>query len=454
MGGLGFCRGVCNGDVLMRSLLSWGRYPNHPQSPHPVNWPDEVPEQLTAIRGQSQGGTLAFGCGRSYGDSCLAVSNHVLAMSSMKRVLEVNWETGVIKAQAGLTLAELIQIALPRGWFVPVTPGTKFVTLGGAVANDVHGKNHHVMGTFGGHVKNLALYRSDQGVVSCSPTLEPDLFAATVGGLGLSGVILSVELQLRRVASSNIEQRSIRFGELGEFFELSKRYDAANEYTVAWIDCLASGKNAGRGHYITGNHAQTGPLDVAPVGGLTMPIDLPFSLVNAASLRLFNTLYYHRQQVKEVSATVSYNPFFYPLDGLQHWNRMYGRAGFQQYQCVVPPQHGREVIQALLQEISRSGTGSFLAVLKQCGAIASPGCLSFPMEGVSLALDFPERQPLNGRLFAKLDALTAEAGGRLYPAKDAHMQSAHFKQAYPKWEQVEALRDPQLLSQFWKRVTQ
>jgi FAD/FMN-containing dehydrogenase len=438
----------------MAFLQSWGRFPHQPQTPHAVHWPEDVPLRLTEIAMQTASGALAFGCGRSYGDSCLAASSHVLAMQPMNRILDANWETGVIVAQAGLTLADLIQIALPHGWFLPVSPGTKFVTLGGAVANDVHGKNHHVMGTFGRHVKNLLMHRSEQGVVQCSPNHEPALFAATVGGLGLTGVILTVELQLRRVYASDIEQRCIRFGELGEFFELSKKYDASNEYTVAWIDCLATGKNVGRGHYITGNHAQTGSLEVAPAGGLKMPIDPSFSLVNAVSLRLFNTLYYHRQRVKEVSKIASYNSFFYPLDGLLHWNKMYGKAGFQQYQCVVPPKNGREVIQALLQEISRSGTGSFLAVLKQCGAITSPGCLSFPMEGVSLALDFPERQQINGRLFDRLDALIAEAGGRLYPAKDAHMQGAHFKKAYPQWEKVEALRDPQLLSQFWKRVTQ
>ena len=269
-----------------------------------------------------------------------------------------------------------------------------------------------------------------------------------------TGVIVSVELQLRKVVSSQIEQQSIRFGRLDEFFELSTTHDKAHEYTVAWIDCLATGQSAGRGHYITGDHAQTGPLEVAPVGGLSMPLDPPFSLVNAASLRVFNTLYYQRQQAKLVRTTVGYNAFFYPLDGLQKWNRMYGRAGFQQYQCVVPHQHGREVVRSLLREISQSGTGSFLAVLKQCGSMASPGLLSFPMKGVSLALDFPQRQQVNERLFAKLDALIAESGGRLYPAKDAHMQGAHFKQAYPHWEQVEALRDPLLLSQFWKRVTQ
>lgn len=438
----------------MGKLLSWGRYPRHPQIPHPAHWPEGASQGLAAIATVGRGAALAFGCGRSYGDSCLAESGHVLAMQSMNRVLAVDWETGVVLAQAGLTFAELIRIALPRGWFLPVTPGTKFVTLGGAVANDVHGKNHHVMGTFGRHVKHLVIYRSDEGAISCSPSQRPDLFAATVGGLGLSGVILAVEFQLQRVVSSEIEQRSIRFDGFDEFFELSQAHDASHEYTVAWIDCLASGKHAGRGHYIAGNHSKNGCIEVAPPRGLDMPIYPPFSLVNSFSLRAFNTFYYHRQRKKEVTRLVGYDSFFYPLDRLQQWNRMYGRAGFQQYQCVVPQQRGRDVIRAIMQQISKSGTGSFLAVLKQCGELASPGLLSFPLHGVSLALDFPQRDQVNERLFKKLDALVHEAGGRLYPAKDAHMSATHFKQAYPQWEKVEALRDPQLLSRFWKRVTQ
>ena len=438
----------------MGRLLSWGRYPLYPQIPHPAHWPDDVSQALASIAALGQGAGLAFGCGRSYGDSCLAESGHVVAMQNMDRVLAADWETGVVLAQAGLTLAELIRIALPHGWFLPVTPGTKFVTLGGAVANDVHGKNHHVMGTIGCHVRRLVIYRSDKGVIECSPYQGLDLFSATVGGLGLTGVILAVELQLRRVVSSEIEQRSIRFGGFDEFFELSQAHDASHEYTVAWIDCLASGKHAGRGHYIAGNHAQKGPIDLATPARLSMRIDPPFSLVNSFSLRAFNTLYYHRQRKKEVTSRVGYDPFFYPLDRLQQWNRMYGKSGFQQYQCVVPQQYGREVIRAVMQQISKSGTGSFLAVLKQCGALVSPGLLSFPLHGVSLALDFPQRDQVNESLFKKLDALIHEAGGRLYPAKDAQMSAVHFKQAYPQWERIEALRDPQLLSQFWKRVTQ
>lgn len=310
------------------------------------------------------------------------------------------------------------------------------------------------MGTFGRHVKRLVIQRSEEGVIECSMSHRPDLFAATVGGLGLTGVILAVQIQLRRVTSSQIEQRSIRFSGLDEFFALSREIDASHEYTVAWIDCLASGKSTGRGHYLAANHVENGSLTVAPTGSTEVFLTPPFSLVNPMSLRVFNTLYYHRQREKIVSTVIGYNSFFYPLDKLKHWNRMYGPAGFQQFQCVVPQQDAKEVIRAIIEYISRSGTGSFLAVLKQCGDMPSPGLLSFPLHGLSLALDFPQRDSVNERLFAKLDALVHEAGGRLYAAKDAHMSAMHFKQAYPAWEKVEALRDKRMLSHFWKRMTQ
>lgn len=434
-------------------LLSWGRYPRLPQQPHPVAWPDEVPHALADIAEMHGEGALAYGMGRSYGDSCLAASGQVVSMSGMDRVLAADWNSGVILAQAGLTLDALIHMALPRGWFMPITPGTRFVTLGGATANDVHGKNHHVKGTFGCHVRRIVMYRSDEGVVECSREQLPELFAATVGGLGLTGIMLAVEIQLRRVGSGEIDQRSIRFGNLDEFFAISRQHDDAYEYTVSWVDCLASRKSTGRGIYIAGNHAASGSLAPAPASALAVPVDPPVSLVNALSLRVFNTLYYHRQWSRDVESRVGYAGFFYPLDGVLQWNRIYGRQGFQQYQCVVPRAEGRDVIGAVMAEIARSGAGSFLAVLKQCGGIASPGLLSFPMPGVTLALDFPQREPTNARLFMKLDALVHEAGGRLYPAKDAHMSADHFRRAYPQWQKVEALRDPRLMSRFWKRVT-
>lgn len=434
-------------------LQSWGRYPYHPQTPHAVRWPDELPEILSTAYGAVPGGTLAFGMGRSYGDSCMAASDHVVSMRALDHVLAADWVNGRIQVQAGLTLDRLIRIALPRGWFLPVTPGTKFVTVGGAVANDVHGKNHHVAGTFGRHVRNLRMYRSQDGVVECGPDRNPALFKATVGGLGLTGVLLSVELQLRPVRSCRIAERSIRFGGLDEFFALSEEHDPLHEYSVAWVDCLATGRATGRGHYIVGHHADDDQLSWADRRPQVVPFDPPFSLVNGWTLRAFNALYYHRHVRKDVQRLVDFDPFFYPLDKLLNWNRMYGRAGFQQYQCVVPDENARQTIRVVLERIARSGHGSFLAVLKRCGDLQSPGLLSFPLSGVSLALDFAQREEANTRLFRDLDAVIHEAGGRLYPAKDAHMSAEQFQRAYPAWSRVEELRDPVLMSRFWARVT-
>lgn len=433
--------------------LSWGRFPRFVQQANEIYWPDDVALRIRERPNKSIDGTLAFGMGRSYGDSCLAASDQVLSMRGMNRILSVNWESGVIHAHAGLTLDQLINVALPQGWFLPVTPGTRFVTLGGAVANDVHGKNHHSMGTFGCHVSKLTLFRSAEGEVTCSAKERPDLFAATIGGLGLTGVILSVELQMQRVTSNQISQRSIKFENLDEFFALSEQYSSSNEYSVAWIDCMSRSKNTGRGHYLLGNHAKQGALHTVRKARLKMPFDPPISLINKATLKSFNALYFHRQIRKDTQRLVNYDSFFYPLDAISGWNKMYGKLGFQQYQCVIPDDSAREVIHAILNEIYRSGTGSFLAVLKQFGDLSSPGILSFPMSGTTFALDFPQREPENMKLFQKLDALVHEVGGRLYPAKDAHMSAAHFQQAYPDWQRVENFRDPRLFSRFWQRVT-
>lgn len=433
--------------------LSWGRYPHYPQNLSAVRWPEDVVQRMSETPNMSEETTLAFGMGRSYGDSCLAASDSVLSMRGMNHILAADWERGIIKAHAGLTLDELITVILPQGWFLPVTPGTRFVTLGGAVANDVHGKNHHTKGTFGCHVRELSLYRSDEGEVTCSLVERQELFAATIGGLGLTGVILDVEIQLRRIETNQIQQHSIKFSNLNEFFDISDEFDAVHEYSVAWIDCLAAGKNTGRGHYILGDHAAEGLLEPAKKSSLTMPFDPPFSLVNKVSLSAFNALYYHRQRHKTTKRLVNYAPFFYPLDRVLQWNKMYGRKGFQQYQCAVPDSCSREAVREILNLIASSGAGSFLAVLKKFGEAQSPGLLSFPMAGTTFALDFPQRDKENARLFEKLDALVHEAGGRLYPAKDAQMSATHFQHAYPNWQSVETLRDPKLQSRFWQRVT-
>lgn len=435
------------------TLRSWGRYPNAPQSSEPLAWRDSIRARL-ADASTRVGTTLAFGNGRSYGDSCLAATDHVLPMRGLARFIGADWTNGVVRAEAGVTLGEVLALSLPRGWMLPVTPGTQFATLGGAVANDVHGKNHHVRGTFGCHVLRLSLLRSDRAPLECSPDEETALFRATIGGLGLTGVIEWVELQLMPVQSSHIAVSRLRYANLDEFLALSRGRDATNEYGVAWVDCLARGAALGRGVYTCGNHANDGDFSLPARRVRSVPFVMPVSPVNAFTVRLFNQLYYRRQRPGIELARMDPASFFYPLDSIRNWNRIYGRRGFQQHQCVIPEANARDALRVMLRTISASANGSFLAVLKRCGTLASPGLISFPMRGVSLALDFPQEERRNTALFARLDAIVAEAGGRLYPAKDAHMSGEHFRAAYPAWQELERLRDPALMSRFWKRTTQ
>lgn len=452
--------------------LSWGRYPFIPQTVQPVRWRNELRSAMAGVTAT----TLARGNGRSYGDSCLAASDVVLGLSGLDRFITFDRLAGIVRAEAGLTLEALNAITLPAGWFIPVTPGTAQVTLGGAVANDVHGKNHHRRGTFGCHVRQLGLQRSDSGPLTCSSEAEVELFAATIGGLGLTGVIEWVEAQLMPVGSTEIDTVTERFDSLDRFFALSEALDARHEYSVSWVDVLADGAQRGRGVFTAGDHVtpqrgksgQTTGSDhdgrvaspqrpaAAPSRAPFAP-DVPFcppvSPVRSWSVRAFNAAVFHRAPVQATRRRIDYRRFFYPLDRVGHWNRLYGPAGFQQFQCVVPNREARDSIAALLEAIANSGKGSFLAVLKRCGPRASPGWLSFPMAGVSLALDFAQQPALDAALLPRLDAIVAEAGGRLYPAKDAHMSARHFQQAYPAWERLEAMRDPVLMSRFWQRVT-
>lgn len=437
---------------MREGLLSWGRHPKAPQTPHQPEWRDTLAGQPGTLAAQ-HGDVLPFGNGRSYGDSCLAESGHVIWMRQLSRFVSADWQSGVVVAEAGVLLADVLDLAIPNGWFLPVTPGTKFVTLGGAIANDVHGKNHHVRGTFGSHVTRFRLLRSDRPPVVCSALEEPELFRATIGGLGLTGIIEWVELQLIPIRSSAMDSTTLRFGALREFFALSAEFDRTSEYTVAWIDCLATGCSAGRGVFMAANHSEEGGLAVAPRRRINVPAAPPFSVMNAWSIRAFNFAYYHRHRPGRHVSRCGYDPFFYPLDSILHWNRIYGPRGFQQYQCVIPEASAEAAVKELLQTIAASGRGSFLAVLKKCGPQISPGLLSFPLAGTSLALDFSQHGDLEARLFPKLDAIVRTAGGRLYPAKDAHMSGSDFRAGYPDWQRVEESRDPGLMSRFWRRVT-
>ncbi|MEY4764516.1 MAG: hypothetical protein RI907_1189 [Pseudomonadota bacterium] len=404
---------------------------------------------------------LPYGNGRSYGDSNLNPGGALLLARQLDRFISFDAATGVLRCEAGVLLEEIIKLALPQGWFLPVTPGTQFVTVGGAIANDVHGKNHHAAGSFGNHVQGFELLRSDGSRRWCSPQDEAALYAATIGGLGLTGLITWAEIQLRRVANPLMDSETVKFRNLGEFFELSQASERDFEYTVSWIDCAFTGKRLGRGLFNRANHApavmDTSQLPANLPSGvadrsLKVPITPPLSLINTLSLKSFNTLYFHKQRQDVVRGVQHYRPFFYPLDALQEWNRIYGPRGFYQYQCVVPHAKAYTATAQLLDTIARSGQGSFLAVLKQFGEPASRGLLSFPSPGTTLALDFPNTGPKVHRLFAELDRIVSDAGGRLYVAKDGRMTGAMFKAGYPRLPEFLPHVDPQFSSGWWRRV--
>jgi len=399
---------------------------------------------------------LPFGNGRSYGDSCLNIGGALLQTRTLDRFIAFDPESGSFACESGVLLADIVRLVVPRGWFVPVTPGTQFVTVGGAIANDVHGKNHHQTGTFGRHVRRLELLRSDGRRMQCSESENPEWFAATVGGLGLTGAITQAEIQLRRIASPLMDVETIRFSNLDEFLALCTDSDENFEYTVAWIDCLGQGRRLGRGLLQRANHAESLSTTSAPQPAhqFSVPFTPPFSLINAASLRLFNTAYYHRQRGPRSRRTAPLQAFFYPLDNVLHWNRLYGPRGLYQYQCVIPSACGRDATEALLKTIAGSGLGSMLAVLKLFGDLSSPGMLSFPRQGVTLALDFPNRGERLERLFKSLDDIVQSAGGRLYPAKDGRMPGSLFRSGYPCWTEFARFIDPRCSSSFWRRVTE
>ncbi|HUN74143.1 MAG TPA: FAD-binding oxidoreductase [Steroidobacteraceae bacterium] len=396
---------------------------------------------------------LPFGNGRSYGDSCLNPGGALLETLSLDRFMHFDRESGVLACEAGVLLADILPLAVAAGWFLPVVPGTAYVTVGGAIANDVHGKNHHRAGTFGCHVRRLELLRSNGERLQCSPHQNAEWFCATVGGLGLTGAITWAELQLRPVPGPSVAAEVIRFANLDRFFALCDESDRDFEYTFAWIDCLARGRRLGRGLLQRGNHRQGAAGARHRARTLSVPFVSPVSMVNSASLRVFNGVLYHLQRSTVQRHTADYGAFFFPLDRILHWNRVYGPRGFYQYQCVLPEPGAAAATARLLESIAREGQGSFLASLKRFGALSSPGMLSFPKPGVTVALDFPNKGAAIERLFRELDVVVSEAGGRLYPAKDARMPGALFRAGYPRWTEFARYIDPACSSSFWRRVS-
>jgi FAD/FMN-containing dehydrogenase len=428
---------------------SWGRYPKYGARVVPLHWQGDFPAVLAGTHDSA----LPVGMGRSYGDVCLLKDGTLLQTTGMNRLIAFDPATGILTAESGITLAQILDFAVPRGFFLPVTPGTKYVTLGGAIANDIHGKNHEVAGSFGNHVPCFELVRSDGSHRLCSRTENPDWYAATIGGLGLTGLITWAQLRLRLIVSRGIDYEGIQFHGFDEFLELKKKYSQV-EYTVSWLDCVSTGKNFMRGIFMLGSHSTIpGELKPSPEPKLTFPFDAPAFALNRLSVSAFNTVYFHKQGKAHVKAIHDYEPFFYPLDAVLRWNRLYGARGLVQFQYALPWESSKEGTIAILREIAKSGLASFLAVLKAFGDIPSLGIMSFPMPGIMFALDFPIKPGITFPLLQRLGDMTLDYGGRLYPAKDAAMTATQFQTFYPEWQRFARFRDPMLTSSFWERVT-
>ncbi len=428
-------------------LSGWGRYP---LSESDVYRPDKIGE-LRAVVTADATSLIARGAGRAYGDAALNDQNRVVDLTRLNRMLSFDAATGLLRCEAGVTVAELIDVFLARGFFPPVTPGTRFVTLGGSIAADVHGKNHHRDSSLASHVTSFDLMVASGEVLRCSREENAGLFWATVGGMGLTGVILELELRMRRVESAYLDGELIRAGNVDAAIEAFERTDAQYGYSVAWIDCN-SGKGAlGRSVLNLGNFATLdqlprnlaqNPLSTMPKLSPIVPFDFPGFALNSLTVRAFNAVIWALNRDKAAHTIFDWESFFYPLDSIRNWNRIYGKRGFVQYQCVWPPDESRAGLVEVLEAISRSRRGSFLAVLKKFGA--QDGLLSFPMPGYTLALDFPVTDGLL-EFLSSLDAMVLKRGGRVYLAKDARMSPETFRAMYPnlpKWQAAKAVADP------------
>jgi FAD/FMN-containing dehydrogenase len=427
--------------VSRSDALPFGRIARSAQRVAAPRFRDELPRLLAERPG---GSVLAVGLQRSYGDTVQNGEGGLICMAGLDRLIEFDAVKGRLRADAGITLGDIMRLAVPRGWFVPVSPGTRSVTLAGAIANDVHGKNHHKAGTFGCHVTRIGLLRSDGARAEISP--QDELFAATVGGLGLTGIIEWAEIDLRPIGSAFLDVDTLPYARLSEFWRLDAETAATHEHSVAWIDCTAE-----RGIFTRANWRSD--ADLAPHDDrrrLRVPFDLPSGALNSLVMGLFNRAYYAVH--KAGTRRQHYGPFLHPLDVVADWNRLYGRAGFRQYQCALPTATMQDAVAALIREISRSGERSFLTVLKTFGAMSSPGLLSFPMAGATLALDFRNRGETTLRLFGRLDAIVRAADGRLYAAKDGRIPVDMWRRGYPKLERFIRHVDPAFASDFWRQV--
>jgi FAD/FMN-containing dehydrogenase len=422
---------------VKKSISNWGNYPTRE-----VEWIEALQFNDADLIKRIEGNAIARGLGRCYGDS--ALSNTVISTLKLNKFIAFNPETGVLECESGVSFEDILNIFVPRGFFLPVTPGTKFITVGGAIASDIHGKNHHCEGTFSSHVMRISLMLASGEIVHCSPSENSELFYATCGGMGLTGIILSAVFKLKKIKTSFIQQQTIICKNLDEIIEAFETHETAT-YSVAWIDCMIRGKNLGRSvlmpgeHQIEANKAENG-LTLHKKSKLNIPFYFPSLALNPLSVKAFNFLYYNKAKLSGKTSVVHYEPYFYPLDAVLNWNRIYGSRGFTQYQFVIPKEVGKEGLPKILKKITESGLGSFLAVLKLFGKQKPHNPILFPMEGYTLALDFPI-SPKLFPLLDELDAMVADYGGRVYLTKDVRLRPEMFRKMYPDAERfIETIR--------------
>jgi len=413
------------------SLKSWGNYPKAKNKAFEFSQDEKTLKQIIGDHDE----LIPYGCGRSYGDS--ALSSNIIQVKPHNFFLGFNDENGLLHIQAGVLLSEILNVFVPKGWFLKITPGTRLITVGGAIASDVHGKNHHIEGCFSECVEMFTLMLPDGEVVECSKTENKELFRSTCGGMGLTGVILSARIFLKKINSKHINRTTIKTANLRETFEAFEEHKNS-KYSVAWIDCLAKEDGLGKSLLMVGDFCDDGLLDYSTSRNLNIPFNLPTFALNRLSVKAFNFLYYRRVRDKISTQKVNIDQFFYPLDAIGNWNRIYGKNGFTQYQFILPKKRSYEGLEEILRSISKSGKGSFLAVLKLYGQ-ANDNYLSFPMEGYSLALDFKIEKGLF-ELLDRLDQIVLKYGGRIYLAKDARVSKKVFEQGYPQIDKFREVR--------------
>ena len=407
-----------------QKVTNWGNFPVVEKE---IKSEDSVDRIKDFVRNNNE--VIARGNGRCYGDASL--SEHIFSTKRLNKFISFDRLNGIIECESGVLLSQILEIIVPQGYFLYVTPGTKFISVGGAIASDVHGKNHHAEGCFSEYVEAFSLLNENSEVITCSRTENTDKFWATIGGMGLTGIILSARFKLKNIETAYIRQESIKAQNLDEIFKLFEESESWT-YNVAWIDCLQTGKNIGRSILMRGEHAfkhelpkklQQNPLRLKQKFIPKVPFYFPDFMLNKWSVRLFNYLYFNKQKRKEIKNFVDYETFFYPLDVVKDWNKIYGKKGFIQYQMVIPKAQGKEGMRKILDTIAKSGNGSFLAVLKLFGKENPLAYNAFPLEGYTLALDFKVNSKLT-KLVADLDEIVEEFGGRIYLTKDSMSKSS------------------------------